>query len=179
MTHAHELHRERAPKKLGFFVITVSTSRFERMSKREVVVDESGYRIKEAVIRNGHEVKGYTLVPDEKIRILKAVLDAILTEGVDVIVTTGGTGYTKSDITVETIRGILDREVEGFGEVFRALSLSDPKVGPASFLSKSSAGVIAGKVIFMLPGSPDAVSLAMEKLVIPESPHLIYLVRRE
>lgn len=177
MTHAHELHRERAPKRLGFYVITISTSRFEKMSRREAVVDESGDRIKDTVIRNGHDIKGYALIPDDKLRILKAVIDALLTDGVDVVVTTGGTGYTQSDVTVETIRGILDREVEGFGEVFRTLSLSDPKVGSASFLSKSSAGIVAGKVIYMLPGSPDAVSLAMEKLIIPESPHLVYLAR--
>ena len=101
MTHAHESHREMAPKKLGFYVITVSTSRYQKMSRKEPVVDESGDKIKELIISNGHELKGYALVPDEKVRILKAVIDAVLTEGVDVIVSTGGTGYTPSDVTVE------------------------------------------------------------------------------
>ncbi|AWS00559.1 MogA/MoaB family molybdenum cofactor biosynthesis protein [Metallosphaera hakonensis] len=177
MSHAHETHREKAPKKLGFYVITVSTSRYQKLSRREPVVDESGDKIKEIIISNGHDLKGYNLVPDDKIRILKAVIDALLTEGVDVIVTTGGTGYTPSDLTVETIRGVLDREVEGFRDVFRGLSLSDPKVGPAAYLSKASAGIIAGKLIYMLPGSPDAVKLGMEKLIIPEAPHLVYLAR--
>ena len=177
MTHAHESHREMAPKKLGFYVITVSTSRYQKMSRKEPVVDESGDKIKELIISNGHELKGYALVPDEKVRILKAVIDAVLTEGVDVIVSTGGTGYTPSDVTVESVRGLLDREVEGFGDVFRALSLSDPKVGPASYLTKASAGILRGKIIYMLPGSPDAGKLGMEKLILPEAPHLTFLAR--
>ncbi|QKR00336.1 molybdenum cofactor biosynthesis protein MoaB [Metallosphaera tengchongensis] len=177
MSHSHQSHREMAPKKLGFYVITVSTSRYQKFEKREPVVDESGDRIKEAVIKNGHELVGYSLVPDDKLMILKAVVDAVLMEKVDVIVTTGGTGYTQSDVTVETVRGVLDREIEGFGDVFRSLSLREPAVEAAAYLSKASAGIIKGKVVYMLPGSPDAVKLGMEKLVIPEAPHLVFLAR--
>lgn len=175
MSHAHESHRKMAPKKLQFFVITISTSRYEKMQRREPVVDESGDIIKQIIISNGHELKGYSLVPDDKLKILKAVIDALLLEDVNVVVTTGGTGYAPSDVTVESLRGVMDREVEGFGDVFRAVSFADPKVGPASFLTKASAIIVRGKLVYMLPGSPDAVRLAMEKLIIPETPHLMYL----
>ncbi len=177
MSHSHKEHREHAPKQLGFFVVTISSSRFEKSQKKEPVVDESGDVAKEFIISSGNRLEGYSLVPDDKLMILKAVVDALLKEQVDVIVTTGGTGFTPSDMTVETLRGIFDREVEGFGQVFRSLSLQDPEVRSASYLSKSTAGIVRGKLVYVLPGSPDAVRLALSQLVIPEAGHLVYLVR--
>ncbi|AWR93556.1 MogA/MoaB family molybdenum cofactor biosynthesis protein [Acidianus brierleyi] len=175
--NSHELHRELAPKILNFFVITISTSRYEKMIKKEPVVDESGDAIKQEIITAGHKILGYDLVPDNKIKILKAFLNAVDNENVDVIVSTGGTGYSPSDTTVETLRKIFDREVEGFSDVFRMLSYNDPKVKSAAYLTKASAGIINSKVIYLLPGSPSAVTLAMKELIIPEVSHLVYIVR--
>ncbi|NON62249.1 molybdenum cofactor biosynthesis protein B [Acidianus sp. RZ1] len=174
---SHKRHREMAPKTLNFFVITISTSRFEKLQEKEPVVDESGDLIKQLIISSGHKLVGYSLVPDDKVKILKAISTALDDNNVEVIVTTGGTGYTTTDQTVETLRGIFDREIEGFGEIFRQISYNEKDVGSASYLSKATAGIVKGKVIYSLPGSPDAVRLAMEKLIIPEVSHLIFLVR--
>jgi molybdenum cofactor biosynthesis protein B len=177
--HAHEEHREMAPKEINFYVITISTSRYEKMMKKEPVVDESGDVIKQLIIEAGYTLVGYSLVPDNKLKILRAFLDALENEKVDVIVSTGGTGYTPTDMTVETIRKIMDREIEGFGDVFRSLSYNDPKVRAAAYLSKATAGIIGDKVVYLLPGSPDAVRLAMKELILPEVGHLLYLIRSE
>lgn len=174
---AHKQHRELAPKVLNFFVISISTTRYEKMQKKEPVVDESGDIIKQKIITAGHRLVGYSLVPDDKVKILKALVEALDNPEVDVIVSTGGTGYSKTDVTVETLRGIFDREVEGFGEVFRFLSYEDPQVRSAAYLSKATAGIIQDKVVYVLPGSPDAVKLAMEKLILPEAPHLVFIAR--
>lgn len=177
MSHAHKKHRENAPKTLNFYVVTISTSRYEKFVKREPVVDESGDLIKQLLIEAGHKIVGYSLVPDDKIKILKAIVDAITNDEVDVIVSTGGTGYTPSDVTVETIRRIFDREIEGFSDVFRLVSYNDPEVRAAAYLTKASAGIIGKKVVYLLPGSPDAVRLALKELILPEVGHLVYLVR--
>ncbi len=179
MSHSHKEHRAHAPRDLGFYVITVSTSRFEKSKRKEPIVDESGDVAKQLIISSGNKLEGYSLIPDDKLMILKAVVDALCKETVDVVVTTGGTGFTPSDMTVETLRGIFDREVEGFGQVFRYLSFSQEEVKSASYLSKATAGIIKGKLIYVLPGSPDAVKLAMSELVLPEAGHLIYLARSE
>lgn len=177
MSHAHKQHREKAPKSLNFYVITISTSRYEKFKNKEPVVDESGDIIKQLLIENGHKVVGYSLVPDDKIKILRAFAEALDNDEVDVIISTGGTGYSPTDVTVETIRKIFDREIEGFSDVFRLVSYNDPEVKSAAYLTKATAGIIGKKVVFLLPGSPDAVRLALKELILPEVGHLIYLVR--
>lgn len=174
---ARKSHKEHAPKVLNFYVITISTSRYEKIVKKEPVVDESGDIIKEKIISSGHKLIGYELVPDDKIKILKALLQALDNPEVDVIISTGGTGYSKTDVTVETLRGIFDREIEGFGEIFRFLSYQDEEVRSAAYLSKATAGIVKDKVVYVLPGSPAAVRLALEKLILPEVSHLVFLVR--
>jgi len=177
MSEAHKKHREHAPKTLNFYVITISSSRYEKFVNREPVVDESGDLMKQLIIESGHKVVGYSLIPDNKVKILRAFSEALDRDDVDVIVSTGGTGYTPSDVTVETIRGIFDREIEGFSDVFRLVSYNDPEVKSAAYLTKASAGVIQNKIVYLLPGSPDAVKLALKELILPEVGHLIYLVR--
>jgi len=177
MTEAHKKHIEHAPKTLNFYVITISTSRYEKFVNREPVADVSGDLMKQLIIESGHKVVGYSLVPDNKVKILRAFSEALDRDDVDVIVSTGGTGYTPSDVTVESIRGIFDREIEGFSDVFRLVSYNDPEVKSAAYLTKASAGVIQSKIVYLLPGSPDAVKLALKELILPEAGHLIYLVR--
>lgn len=174
---AHKQHRQHSPTNINFYVITISTSRFEKLIKKEPVVDESGDIIKQLIIESKYNVVGYDLVPDNKIKILKAFSNALDNPQVDVIVSTGGTGYHPTDVTVETIRKIFDREIEGFSDVFRLISFNDPEVRSAAYLTKSTAGIVGDKLIFLLPGSPDAVKLAMKDLILPEVGHLLYLVR--
>jgi molybdenum cofactor biosynthesis protein B len=97
--------------------------------------------------------------------------------GVDVVVLTGGTGFSPRDVTIDAVRPLLDQEVDGFGELFRALSYQ--QVGAAAMLSRAAAGLAGDKAVFLLPGSPKAVSLAMEKLILPETAHLLSQARRE
>ncbi|MGC9105184.1 MAG: MogA/MoaB family molybdenum cofactor biosynthesis protein [Thermoprotei archaeon] len=172
---AHKKHKELAPAKLNYYVITISTSRYEKLVRKEPVVDESGDLIKEMLIRAGQNVVGYDLVPDDKVKILKAFAVALDREDVDVVISSGGTGYSPTDVTVETIRPLFDRHIEGFSDLFRLYS--EREIGGAAYLTKASAGVINGKLIYLLPGSPDAVKLALEKLILPEAGHLVFLIR--
>jgi len=156
-------------------VISISTSRYEKLRRNEPVVDESGDLIKEVLIKARQKVIGYDLVPDDKVKILKAFAKALDMEEVDVLVSTGGTGYSPTDVTVETVRPLFDRVIEGFSDLFRLYS--EREIGSAAYLTKASAGIIKNKLVYLLPGSPDAVRLALEKLILPEAGHLIYLIR--
>ncbi|AOL16287.1 molybdenum cofactor biosynthesis protein [Sulfolobus sp. A20] len=176
---AHKEHRLHAPKNINFYVITISTSRYEKLIRKEPVVDESGDIIKQLIISSGYTVVGYDLIPDDKIKILKAFVLALENPQVDVIISTGGTGYSLTDVTVETIRPLFDREIEGFSDIFRLVSYNDPEVKSASYLTKATAGIIGDKILYLLPGSPDAVKLAMKELILPEIGHLIYIARRK
>jgi len=172
---AHKKHKEQAPTVLNYYVISISTSRYEKLQRKEPVVDESGDLIKEILIKAGQKVIGYDLVPDDKVKILKAFAKALDMDEVDVVVSTGGTGYSPTDVTVETMRPLFDRAIEGFSDLFRLYS--EREIGSAAYLTKASAGIIKNKLVYLLPGSPDAVRLAVEKLILPEAGHLIYLIR--
>ena len=114
---------------------------------------------------------GKTIVPDEPERI-RAVLDSKLTDpSVQVVITTGGTGISPRDGTYEIVTHMLDKRIEGFGELFRALSYEE--IGPAAMLSRACAGTARGKVLICMPGSENAVRLAMTKLILPELGHLV------
>ncbi|MEE8368517.1 MAG: molybdenum cofactor biosynthesis protein B, partial [Thermoanaerobaculia bacterium] len=161
---ALEQHRSYAPTTLGFAVVTVSDSRVASN-------DGSGQLLNELISKAQYEVMRSTIVPDE-VEVIRSILSENLeVEQVDVIVLTGGTGFAPRDVTVAAIGPLLDRPIEGFGELFRMLSYR--KIGPAAMLSRAVAGVTGRKAVFALPGSPAAVRLAMEELILPEAAHLI------
>jgi molybdopterin adenylyltransferase len=164
-----EQHRQYAPAVLGFAVITVSDS-------RRPEDDTSGRTIREMAAASGHRVEDSTLVPDDVAAIRAALRRMLARPGVDVVVTTGGTGLSPRDLTLEAAGPLLDRPVEGFGELFRMLSYN--QVGAAAMLSRAAAGLIGERAVFLLPGSPKAVALAMEKLILPEAGHLLAQARR-
>lgn len=164
-----EEHRAHAPESLGFGVITASDSR----SAKD---DTSGDEIRRQVLAAGHQVIDSLIVQDEFAEIRSAVEVFLDREALDVVVLSGGTGFTPRDITVEAVAPLFEREVRGFGELFRMLSWQE--VGSAAMLSRATAGVVRDRAVFLLPGSPKAVTLAMEKLVLPEAAHLVSLVRR-
>lgn len=164
-----EQHQQAAPKTLGFAVVTISDSRGPED-------DTSGQRIREQIAAAGHRVVGSELVKDEEERIVWAVRGFVATAEVDVVVTTGGTGFAPRDVTVPALRSLFDAEVPGFGELFRMLSFQ--QVGAAAMLSRATAGIVNGRVIFVLPGSPKAVDLAMTALILPEAAHLSSHARR-
>jgi len=107
---------------------------------------------------------------------MKAARRALASKSVDALIITGGTGLSPSDITIETITPLMTREIPGFGELFRKVSFD--KIGSAAMLSRAVAGLVKNKVVFCLPGSPDAVQTAMEQLILPELGHVLRIARQ-
>jgi len=164
-------HKAAAPKKLNFAVFVCSTSRYQRVQKGEKIEDVSGDTI-EALLRNaGHIVLSKKIISDDKMMIEKAVKDILGSADLDVAIFCGGTGITPADITIETVSPFLEKTLPGFGEIFRRLSYD--KVGSAAVLSRAVAGVAKGKAFFCIPGSPDAVRVSVETLILPEAPHIV------
>jgi molybdenum cofactor biosynthesis protein B len=164
-----EEHRRAAPAVLGFAVITVSDT-------RAASDDVSGRTIRDLAAGAGHRIVDSTLVPDDVAALREAVRRMLALPEVDVVVTTGGTGLSPWDLTLEAVGPLLERPVEGFGELFRMLSYQ--QVGAAAMLSRAAAGLIGSRAVFLLPGSPKAVALAMEALILPEAAHLLGQARR-
>jgi molybdenum cofactor biosynthesis protein B len=160
-----EEHKKHAYKSVNCAVITVSTTR----TKAD---DGSGKAIISLLEGNGHTVFYYDVISDNKSLILQSLEHVIEEEGVQAIILNGGTGIGKADVTIETLKPILEKELVGFGELFRYLSYKE--VGSPSILSRATAGVSKGKIIFCLPGSTNACKLAMEKLILPELGHMVY-----
>jgi len=164
-------HKSGIPTRYSCALLTISTSKYAmRAQGAEEIGDLSGERAKELLEREGHTIVSYAVVPDDELRIYTGVLEA-LQSGADFIITSGGTGLTKHDVTIEVVAKLLEKEIPGFGELFRSRSYEE--IGTATVLSRAIAGVIAGKVIFCLPGSPDAVRLAVEEIILPEIAHMV------
>jgi molybdopterin adenylyltransferase len=164
-----EQHRRYAPSELGFGAITVSDS-------RTAEDDAGGRAIRERVEAAGHRLVAGVLVRDEVPAIRGALRAMLAREGVDAVVLTGGTGFSPRDLTREAVEPLLDHLVEGFGELFRMLSYR--QIGAAAMLSRAFAGVVHGRAVYALPGSPKAVALAMDALILPETGHLLAQCRR-
>lgn len=163
-------HRAHAPRTLGFAVLAMSDS-------RDLSRDVSGEVIADLVQRAGHRLLTRALVRDEPDAILQAVDAALGTHGVDLLVLTGGTGVSPRDVTPETLLPRFEKRLPGFGELFRHLSFQE--IGSAAMLSRADAGILRGRPVFLLPGSPKACRLAMERLILPEAAHLVGVLRPE
>jgi molybdenum cofactor biosynthesis protein B len=118
----------------------------------------------------GHVLVLREIVPDESVRISAALAGALESAKVEVVILTGGTGVAPRDVTPEAVAPLLEREIPGFGELFRMLSFEE--IGSAALLSRALAGMAAGAVVFALPGSRGAIELAMRRLILPELGHL-------
>ena len=162
-------HKARGPASVGCFVLTVSDTRTPE-------TDTSGRAIRELLATAGHSVAGHAIVRDEPAQVCEQVLEQCRTTATQVIITTGGTGITSRDGTYEAVNGLLDKRLDGFGELFRALSFQE--IGSAAMMSRATAGTVSGKVIFVLPGSENAVRLAMTRLIIPELTHVVQQVQK-
>jgi molybdenum cofactor biosynthesis protein B len=171
MSETSAKHKEHAPKKLNFLVFICSTSRYDALQKGEVVTDASGDTIVDLLKKAGHEVLFKRIISDDKAMIEHSVKSVLDNPGVDAAVFSGGTGITHSDVTIETVAPFFEKELPGFGEIFRRLSYD--KVGSAAVMSRAAAGVAKGKVLFCIPGSPDAVRISVEMLILPETPHIV------
>jgi molybdenum cofactor biosynthesis protein B len=158
-----------APARIPCAVLTISDT-------RSPDTDSSGAAIRTALTQAGHDVVRYSLVRDEPAQIAALVREAAA-GGCKLIVTNGGTGIARRDSTFEAIDGLLEKRLPGFGELFRMLSYQE--IGPAAMLSRATAGVYGGALIFCLPGSTNAVSLAMERLIVPQLAHLVWETVRQ
>ncbi|MGD0291423.1 MAG: molybdenum cofactor biosynthesis protein B [Candidatus Binataceae bacterium] len=161
----NEHHRHSAHTHLKLGVITASDT-------RDAASDESGRLIRELLEGAGHRVAYYEVLPDSPEQIAEAVRQGL--HDLDGVIINGGTGIAARDSTIEAIRPLIDKELEGFGELFRALSYNE--IGSAAFLSRALAGISGGKIVVALPGSPNACRLAMEKLLLPELGHMAHLL---
>jgi molybdenum cofactor biosynthesis protein B len=171
MTKVPELHKSTAPKSVGVYIITCSTSKFKELKAGKKPNDTSGDIIEKAAEAAGHRVEGRQLISDSKPMITKTTRHALRTPRVDAVIITGGTGLSPGDVTPESIIPLVEREIPGFGELFRKISFET--IGSPALLSRAFAGTSKGKAIFCLPGSPNAVQTAMEKLILPELGHII------
>ena len=163
----HE-HKNKAHRTVRCAVITLSDTRDE-------TTDKSGQRIKALLAEHEQPVVSYQILKDEPDQITAAVQALLARPDVDVILTNGGTGIAPRDTTFEAIQGLLEKEIPGFGEMFRMLS--DEDIGSAAMLTRATAGVAQGKVIISLPGSTGAVELGMTKLVLPELGHMLFVLQ--
>ena len=165
----HEEHKKEAPRSIRVFVVTASDSRGEAQ-------DVGGAFLKQAVAAAGHAVAGYRIVKDEP-EAIRAALDEAARAGAEAIVVNGGTGIAARDRTYEAVAGVLEKRIDGFGELFRMLSYAE--IGSAAMLSRAVGGVWAGRAVFSVPGSPAAVRLAWEKLIAPEIGHVLREIRKD
>jgi len=160
----YQEHKHKAPKSVSCAVLTISDTRTERD-------DESGQRLVRKLGESGHRVIRYCILKNEADSIKKKIYELLKEEELQVIITSGGTGVSRRDITIETIYPILEKKLDGFGELFRSLTYQE--IGTGSIMSRAIAGVARGKVIICLPGSPEATNLAMDKIILPEIGHLV------
>lgn len=175
MSEITKKHKATAPKQLNFAVFVCSTSRYQEMQKGEKKSDVSGDIIETLLKNSGHRVLIRKIVSDDKGIIAEAVHSVLSSAELDAAVFCGGTGIAPKDVTIETVQPLLEKVLPGFGEIFRRLSYD--KMGSAAVMSRAVAGVAKGKVLFCIPGSPDAVQVSVETLILPETPHIVRHIR--
>jgi molybdopterin adenylyltransferase len=164
-------HKKEAPRTVNCKVITVSDTRNSE-------TDKSGKLMIEMLEQAGHKIVDYVIVKDEVGPIQNEIEAGCSREEIDVILTNGGTGIAKRDVTIETVQNLLDKEIVGFGELFRMLSYQED-IGSAAILSRAIAGVVRNKAVFSTPGSTGAVKLAMNKLILPEIGHVVREIQKD
>lgn len=162
-------HREASPRSVACAVLTISDTRTPG-------TDAGGRLIRESLEGAGHRVVHGAILPDDPEKVREAILGLLLRDEVEAIVLTGGTGISPRDRTYEAVAAILDRTLDGFGEIFRHLSFQE--IGSAAILSRAVAGIARGRIVFSVPGSAGAVRLALEKLILPEIGHIVSELRR-
>jgi molybdenum cofactor biosynthesis protein B len=162
-------HKRHAPHVVRCFVLTISDTRTEDN-------DTAGRAIVDLLAAAGHEIGGRAIVRDEAEEVREIVSGQIADPSVDAVITTGGTGITSRDTSYEAVTSLLDKRLDGFGEIFRMLSYQ--QIGAAAMMSRAVAGLAGQTIVIALPGSEAAVRLAMEKLVVPELTHMVQQARK-
>lgn len=171
MSETTRKHKAEAPKILNFGIFVCSSSRYQLLKKGEKVKDVSGDLIESLLKSAGHRILFRKIIPDDKALIEEGVKMALESTNLDATIFCGGTGIAPSDVTIETVSLHLEKVLPGFGEIFRRLSFD--QVGSAAVLSRAMAGVARGKAFFCIPGSPNAVKVSVERLILPEVSHIV------
>ena len=169
MNEVPNQHRREAPQSVGCAVITISDT-------RTIETDTGGRTAVELLSEAGHRVLAREIIPDDPGPMRKLLTALRDRDDIDAVLLTGGTGLGSRDRTVETVDALLDKRLPGYGELFRMLSFE--AIGPAAMLSRATGGVLGRTVVLTMPGSPAAVRLAVEKLILPELGHLLREARR-
>ena len=169
MSESVHKHRESAPDRVRVAVLTISDTRTPE-------TDTGGDTVEELMRGAGHEVVERDIIGDDATRIRTELLDLLARSDVDAVITTGGTGISARDTTYEVVDRMLEKRLDGFGEIFRMLSYEE--VGAAAVLSRAVAGAVGDKLVACLPGSRNAVRLAVEKLLVPEIAHVVFELRK-
>jgi molybdenum cofactor biosynthesis protein B len=164
-------HKDEAPDSVSCMVLTISDTRSEE-------TDKSGRIMIDRLERQGHSVRAYQIVSDEETSIRNAMEEGLKDTDVEVILTNGGTGIAGRDVTIEVVEALMDKEIPGFGELFRMLSYTED-IGSAAILSRAIAGVSGNCAIFSTPGSSGAVKLAMDRLILPELTHVVRELKKD
>jgi molybdopterin adenylyltransferase len=164
-------HKKQAAKVVGCKIITVSDT-------RDKETDKSGKLMIELLEKEGHRIIDYVIVKDESVPIENEIIKGCNNEEINVILLNGGTGIAKRDVTIETVQNLLEKEIVGFGELFRMLSYQED-IGSSAILSRAIAGVVKNKAVFSTPGSTGAVKLAMHKLILPEIGHVVREIQKD
>ncbi|MBI2504738.1 MAG: molybdenum cofactor biosynthesis protein MoaB [Candidatus Latescibacteria bacterium] len=166
---AYKEHLKEGPRQVGCAVITVSDTRDESS-------DKSGQLIRDLLEAQGHQIVYYAVVEDVPMQIKGELAIQVQRSSCQAIILNGGTGIAPRDHTYDTVAPLLDKRLDGFGELFRLLSYQE--IGSGAMLSRAVAGTYKGRVLFSLPGSTGAVRLAMEKLILPELGHMVGQLNR-
>ena len=166
-SHAATSHKHESPKNLKIAVFTVSSSRF----RDKKLTNESGEVALNLCKKAGHECS-HSIIDDSKSMIRLSLMKALYEDGNDAAILLGGTGLSPRDVTIEAVAPLLDKQLDGFGEIFRKLSFDS--IGSPALMTRSIAGTMENKPVFCLPGSPDAVSLGVE-LALKELPHAVFI----
>jgi molybdenum cofactor biosynthesis protein B len=166
---SQEEHKRHAPASVVCFVLTVSDTRTPD-------TDTGGRAIRELLEGAGHAISGHAIVRDDPDQVSATIRQRLADGTTRVIITTGGTGITSRDGTFEAVDRMLHKRLDGFGELFRMLSFD--QIGAAAMMSRATAGTIGRSALFVLPGSPDAVRLAMTRLILPELGHVVQQLNR-
>lgn len=166
----HHEHKHHAPASASVWVVTVSDT-------RNLGNDESGKLLEDKLLSAGHRVKKRTIITDDEEKILAVLNDAVLDGEIDAVIMTGGTGISPRDNTIEAVHKFIEKELPGFGELFRRLSYDE--IGTSAIMSRATAGVGRGIIVVALPGSKNAVLLACDKIIIPELGHMLYEMRKK
>jgi len=174
----HEQHKEKGPDTVNLALVIVSTSKFNELQENKSSSDKTIPMVTQILDQNQSVfLISSEIVSDNETQIIERLTRLLNDLSLHAIVFSGGTGLTPKDVTYEAIKPLLEKTIDGFGELFRYLSYKE--IGPSSMFSRALAGKIKNKAIFLLPGSPNAVKLALNDLILPEIKHMVYMINKK